>query len=97
MKNNSIYYSVGALLYSPADKKELAEYIISEKFGSKYSLALCLEDTINDNFVKEAEMQLIITMHYKQIKHFSSLKFLSGCEILNKSYILINSLAKAVK
>ena len=63
MKNNSIYYSVGALLYSPADKKELAEYIISEKFGSKYSLALCLEDTINDNFVKEAEMQLIITIN----------------------------------
>ena len=63
MKNNSIYYSVGALLYSPTDKKELAEYIISEKFGSKYSLALCLEDTINDNFVKEAEMQLIITIN----------------------------------
>ena len=63
MKNNSIYYSVGALLYSPADKKELAEYIISEKFGSKYSLALCLEDTINDNFVKEAEMQLVMTIN----------------------------------
>lgn len=62
MKNNSIYYSVGALLYSPADKQNLAQYIISEKFGFGYSLALCLEDTINDNFVKEAEIQLISTI-----------------------------------
>lgn len=70
MKNNSIYYSVGALLYSPADKKNLAQYIISEKFGSCYSLALCLEDTINDNFVKEAEIQLISTINtiYKELQ-----------------------------
>lgn len=63
MKNSSIYYSVGALLYSPADKENLAQYIISGKFGSGYSLALCLEDTINDNFVKEAQNQLISTIN----------------------------------
>lgn len=70
MKNSSIYYSVGALLYSPADKKNLAQYIISEKFGSGYSLALCLEDTINDNFVKEAETQLVSTINniYKELQ-----------------------------
>lgn len=70
MKDDPIYYSVGALLYSPADKKNLAQYIISEKFGSDYSLALCLEDTINDNFVKEAEMQLISTINaiYKELQ-----------------------------
>ncbi len=70
MKNSSIYYSVGALLYSPADKKNMAQYIISEKFGSGYSLALCLEDTINDNFVKEAETQLVSTINniYKELQ-----------------------------
>ena len=59
MKNEKIYYSVGALLYCPANKQSLSESIINEKFGKKYSLALCLEDSINDNFVEEAEHQLI--------------------------------------
>lgn len=55
MKNDMIYYSVGALLYCPANKKTIADSVIHEKFGTKYSLALCLEDTINDNYVTEAE------------------------------------------
>lgn len=59
MKNNILYYSVGALLYCPANKKSIADSLISEKFGTKFSLALCLEDTINDNFVEEAEKILI--------------------------------------
>lgn len=54
-----MYYSVGALLYCPANKKSIADSVISEKFGTKYSLALCLEDTINDNFVEQAENELI--------------------------------------
>jgi len=59
MKDSIIYYSVGALLYCPANNKSIAGSIISEKFGNKFSLALCLEDTINDNFVKEAEDMLL--------------------------------------
>lgn len=59
MKNNIIYYSVGALLYCPANHKSVANSVIQEKLGHKYSLALCLEDTINDNFVAEAEQTLI--------------------------------------
>jgi len=55
MKDDKIYYSVGALLYSPANNKRIVNSIVSEKFGTHYSLALCLEDTINDNFVEEAE------------------------------------------
>lgn len=63
MKNNILYYSVGALLYCPANKKSVADSVIQEKFGSKYSLALCLEDTINDRFVEEAEQELIRTIN----------------------------------
>lgn len=63
MKNNIIYYSVGALLYCPANKKSIADSIKNEKFGSKFSLAMCLEDTINDNFVEEAEKILIDSIH----------------------------------
>lgn len=74
MKNNIIYYSVGALLYCPANKKSIADSIINEKFGSKFSLALCLEDTINDNCVEEAEQILIhsISQIYSsyQTQHF---------------------------
>lgn len=55
MKDDKIYYSVGALLYSPANNKRIVKSIISGKFGDHYSMALCLEDTINDNFVEEAE------------------------------------------
>lgn len=59
MKDNVIYYSVGALLYCPANKESVADSIINEKFGNKFSLALCLEDTINDDFVAESEEMLI--------------------------------------
>lgn len=70
MKNNMIYYSVGALLYCPANKQSLADSVIGEKFGTKFSLALCLEDTINDNFVEEAEQILVHSIH----------KIYTGCQ-----------------
>lgn len=66
MKDSEIYYSVGALLYCPANKENIADSVINERFGHCYSLALCLEDTINDAFVKEAEEQLIRSL--KKIK-----------------------------
>ena len=59
MKNSSLYYSVCSLLYCPANNERLVNSIINEKFGSNYSLALCLEDTIPDDCVKEAEEKLI--------------------------------------
>ena len=59
MKNSSLYYSVCALLYCPANNEHLVNSIINEKFGNNYSLALCLEDTIKDECVKEAEEKLI--------------------------------------
>lgn len=59
MKDSVLYYSVGALLYCPANKESIVDSIITEKFGNKFSLALCLEDTINDYFVTEAEQTLI--------------------------------------
>ena len=55
MKNSSLYYSVGALLYCPAVNGSIADSIINERFGKNYSLALCLEDTINDSFVEKAQ------------------------------------------
>ncbi len=59
MKNSIIYYSVGALLYCPADSTYIAKSVIDGSLGDKFSLAFCLEDTINDNFVSEAENILV--------------------------------------
>ncbi len=74
MKDDILYYSVGALLYCPANRESLADSIIHEKIGTKYSLALCLEDTISDHYVEEAEQTLIASIqkiynHY-QVHHF---------------------------
>lgn len=62
MKNASLYYSVGPLLYCPASSESLAPALINQQFGTGYSLALCLEDTIQDRWVKAAEDTLIHTL-----------------------------------
>lgn len=63
MKNSVEYYSVGALLYCPANRTTIAKSIIDEEFGQKFSLALCLEDTIKDDKVSEAETLMIQSLH----------------------------------
>ena len=68
MKDNVIYYSVGALLYCPGNKESVADSIINENFGNKFSLALCLEDTINDDFVAETEHMAKIVAAYSNIE-----------------------------
>lgn len=59
MKNSILCYSVGALLYCPANNERIVDSLTSEKFGRHFSLALCLEDTIRDDYVEEAENILI--------------------------------------
>lgn len=60
--NTEEKYSVGPLMYSPAINNKAADTIISGNIKGKYSFALCLEDTIAENTVKEAEIQLKETM-----------------------------------
>ena len=62
MKNNVLYYSVGPLLYCPANRISITDSLINERFGNRFSLALCLEDTINDDHVEEAEQILISSL-----------------------------------
>lgn len=71
---NNLGFSVGALLYSPAVNDKIADFVINEKFGKMFSLALCLEDTINDVSVDYAEKQFIKSL--KKIKDaYSQKKF----------------------
>ena len=54
-KESRLPYEVGALLYSPANNQTIADSVIDERFGKRYSLALCLEDAISDQAVESAE------------------------------------------
>ena len=63
MKDSILYYSVGPLLYCPANHKSLANSLIHERFGRHFSLAVCLEDTIRDDRIAEAEHELVQTIH----------------------------------
>lgn len=65
-------YSVGALMYSPALNNMIANTVVQGKLGNKYSLALCLEDTIAPDMVESAEQQVKQTL--KQIYEASSSK-----------------------
>ena len=65
MKNAAVYYSTGPLLYCPANRVSVVDSIMKERFGTGYSLALCLEDTIGDCHVAQAEDILIRSL--KQI------------------------------
>ncbi len=62
MKESILSYSVGPLLYCPANRADLALSVQQEKFGRQYSLALCLEDTINDRFLAQAEEMFLCTL-----------------------------------
>lgn len=72
MNNSLLYYSVGALLYCPANKKSIVDSITGNRFGAKYSLAMCLEDTIRDDCVAEAEH--ILANSLRRLKQQSQLK-----------------------
>ncbi len=62
MKDSVLYYSVGPLLYCPADHQGIVSSLMRERFGKNFSLAMCLEDTIADGYVEEAEKQLVLSV-----------------------------------
>lgn len=59
----NLKYKVGALLYTPALNTKISNDLKLEKFGKRFSLALCLEDTISDASVEFAEETLCTSLH----------------------------------
>ena len=57
-------YRVGALMYVPALNAGVGEKVCEGAFPDLDSLALCLEDAVRTDGVKEAEAQLVETMAY---------------------------------
>ncbi len=52
-------YSIGALLYCPSVSEKIADTVLQRKIKEKYSLALCLEDSIHDDAVSLGESQIL--------------------------------------
>lgn len=58
----TIQYSLGALLYTPANHAEVADRILNRYWPQLTSISLCLEDSIQENGLKQAEKQLRETL-----------------------------------
>lgn len=56
-------YRVGGLLYTPALNSTVGEKILSHEIEGLTSIALCLEDSITDESLPDAEQQLKKTLH----------------------------------
>jgi citrate lyase beta subunit len=63
-EREQLAYRVGALMYAPALNSGVGEKICGGAFPLLDSLALCLEDAVTAEGVREAEAQLSRTMQY---------------------------------
>jgi len=59
LARDDLAYALGALLYMPATRADVADSIIWGKWSHLIALVLCLEDAIGDRMVLEAEQVLI--------------------------------------
>lgn len=59
MRSKLTGYDVGALLYCPANAHgSIVGAIVEQRFPTPYSLAFCLEDTVREDAVADAERML---------------------------------------
>jgi citrate lyase beta subunit len=61
-KLNDLPYRVGGLLYTPALNSNIGEKLVSREIKNLTSIALCLEDSITDDSLPQAEQQLKKTL-----------------------------------
>ncbi len=64
VKREYLKYKVGTLMYVPALNSSVQYKLCRGDFSNLNSLAFCLEDTINDNSVTKAEIQLFKKLEY---------------------------------
>ena len=64
MKNHDplLPYKVGGLLYTPALNSHISEKLKSKSIDGISSIALCLEDSIEDDALSQAEFELCKTL-----------------------------------
>lgn len=71
-------YGVGAALYMPGIRQDIADIVLTKKITGLTSLVLCLEDAIGDDVVEEAEVNVVKQLRriYHVANHFDDLPFL---------------------
>lgn len=57
-------YSLGATLYMPATRTDIADVILTNKYRELVSMVICLEDAIGDDEVEKGEKQLAEHLHH---------------------------------
>ncbi|WP_110113441.1 HpcH/HpaI aldolase/citrate lyase family protein [Bacillus sp. CGMCC 1.16541] len=57
-------YSLGATLYMPATRSDIAQLVLTSKYRELVSMVICLEDAIGDDEVEQGEKQLVEHLHY---------------------------------
>lgn len=67
LERETLQYSIGALMYTPASDPKIACDLQNKKFVGLKSLALCLEDSIGDGGLCLAEQKLLDTL--RKIQH----------------------------
>lgn len=90
MRDSLHHYSVGALLYCPANLPSIVASLVEGKFSVPFSLALCLEDTIGDDSVEEAMEILTTSLH--QLYHATESFYLPDIFIRVRNASQIESL-----
>ena len=68
-------YNIGPLLYTPATDTNLFDKLKEQSWGNHYSLALCLEDAIDDSAVDQGEKNIIENMR-KLYENIEQLDFI---------------------
>lgn len=58
LDKEKLAYSIGGLLYMPALRTDIVEVIVTKKYSDLMSVAICLEDSIQDDCVEAAEKNL---------------------------------------
>ncbi len=97
MKDALPYYNVGPLLYCPANNPTIVHSLTTDRFGTHYSLALCLEDTIGDTCVAQAEEMLLQTLHSLRCARAKSDFYLPDLYIRVRSAAQICSLTERME
>lgn len=86
-------YKVGAMLYCPANGHDsIVNSLINESFPIPFSLSFCLEDTVREDAVEEAEHQLFNTLSQISKAHTTNDFFLPLIFIRVRSAAQLNKL-----
>ena len=69
-----LQYKVGGLLYMPAFQKNITKKIRANSIKFLNSVAFCLEDSVQDNFLQDAEENLKNILRELKIFHDEGIK-----------------------